>query len=78
MPFGRTYMHDSRKSPLRERMYRHREISFDRAANMYVKQCLWLGLTCMTLDKSPLRGLLYHHRDVTFKRVAYVCENQYL
>ena len=45
---------------------------------MYVKQCLWLGLTCMTLDKSPLRGLLYHHRDVTFKRVSYVCENQYL
>jgi len=49
MPFGRAYMHDSRESPLRGLLYHHREISFERAVNICEKQCLLVGLTCMTL-----------------------------
>ena len=51
MPLIRTYMHNSREAPLRGRMYPHRETAFKRAANVCVKQCLWLGLTYMTLEK---------------------------
>ena len=46
MPLIRTYT------------YNHRKISFERAADVREKQCLWLGLICTTIEKSPLRGLL--------------------
>ena len=34
MPFGRAYMHDSRKSPLKGLSYHHREITFERAVDI--------------------------------------------
>ena len=33
---------------------------------MYVKQCLRLGLTCVSLDKSSLRGLLMRACTIAF------------
>ena len=47
MPLVRTYM------------YNYRKIAFECAAVVYMKQCLWLGLICPTLEKIPLRGLRY-------------------
>ena len=40
MPFGRAYVHDCRKLPLRGQMYHHREIAFKRAVDMCEKQRL--------------------------------------
>ena len=50
MPFGRAYMHNSRKLPLRGPMYHHRKIAFERVVDVREKQCLWVGLTCITLE----------------------------
>ena len=46
MPLIRTYMHNSR------------EIAFEKVVDVYERQCLWLGLTCITLDESHLKGPL--------------------
>ena len=51
MPFGRAYMHNSRKAPLGGLMYHHRKIAFEKAIDVCEKQCLWVGLTCTTLEK---------------------------
>ena len=34
MPFGRAYMHNSRRSSLKEGMYHHKVIAFERVANV--------------------------------------------
>ena len=39
MPLVRTYMYDSGKNAI------------ERAADVCVKQCLWLGLTCIIIEK---------------------------
>ena len=57
MPLIRTHMYNHRKITLRGLLYHHRKIAFEKAAVMYVKECLWLGLICMTLEKMPLREL---------------------
>jgi len=38
MPLIRTYM------------YNHRKIAFEMATDMCEKPCLWVGLTCITLE----------------------------
>ena len=35
---------------IRTDMYNHRKITFERATNVCEKQCLWVGLTCITLE----------------------------
>ena len=60
MLLGSTYMHNSRKLPLRGLLYHHRKITFERAADVCEKQCLWVRLTRTILD-------------VTFKRTTDVC-----
>ena len=60
MPFGRAYMHNSRKSPLRRLPYHHREISYERVVHICEKECLWVGLSCMILE-------------MAFKKAANVC-----
>ena len=77
MPLIRTYMHSSRKSPLKGLMYNfgklplrgllyhYRKIAFDRAAEVCMKQGLWVGLRCIILG-------------VAFKRAANVCKEQCL
>ena len=40
MTFGRAYMYNSRKSPLKGLMYQYRKIAFKRAADVCEKQCL--------------------------------------
>ena len=47
-------------------MYDFGEIAFERAADVYAKQFLWLGLICMTLEKLPLRGLLMYVCTIAF------------
>ena len=54
MPFGRTYMHDSKKSPLRGQMYHHREIAFERAIVVCMHYRIFIANggfepTCVTL-----------------------------
>ena len=93
MPLIRTYMYNLRenclsegcrcmtlgKGPLRgPLMYDFRKWAFKRATDVYERQCLWLGLTCITLgnrlwkgcritiEKSPLRGLLMYVRNNAF------------
>ena len=46
-------------------MYHHRKITYKRAADVCMKECLWGGLTCMILD-------------VAFQRVTAVCMHYHI